>query len=474
MPDTMTAHPIPAVPRTTLDAARLLGRLRRAPQATDELSQQLAALGPVIPTPWGGLLLTRFDDSRQILTDRHWKTLDAAHLDETQPGWRNHSSLRSLFSSVMQQNPPLHTTLRRRARAAVPTRIDDTLRLRIEELAEDCLDSLEHAARTTGVADFVTHVSDRLPALVMCVLLGLPEQDADELGRRSQTLALAQELSPSRTLLAEADAAADFLTGYLTRRLPADRPGAAPAACPYGHSATQPQPEPEEVVQAGLMLTAGVTTTSALLSRCLADLDRHRARARTLLADTSPEAVDALVEESLRLHPPATVLSRVSTRATELSGHPIASGQLVHALLPVAHRDPRAFTNPAQWDPQRWHPRRDGTSQSLAFGAGIHYCIGTRLARLEAAVVLRAVHRRFPEIHVAGAPAFSSSLALPKHFALPVALGKVHCASATGHAPPSAASFGGTPIRHPLPGARHPDERRPEAGCEQTLGCAHQ
>ena len=63
--------------------------------------------------PWGGQLVTGFADSQRILTERSWRSLDAAHLDATQPGWQRHSSLRGVFSSALQTNPPLHTRLRR-------------------------------------------------------------------------------------------------------------------------------------------------------------------------------------------------------------------------------------------------------------------------------------------------------------------------------------------------------------------------
>jgi len=85
--------------------------------------------------PWGGQLVTGFADSQRILTERSWRSLDAAHLDATQPGWQRHSSLRGVFSSALQTNPPLHTRLRRQPGNPLSARASATVRARIEELA---------------------------------------------------------------------------------------------------------------------------------------------------------------------------------------------------------------------------------------------------------------------------------------------------------------------------------------------------
>jgi cytochrome P450 len=110
-------------------------------------------------------------------------------------------------------------------------------------------------------------------------------------------------------------------------------------------------------------------------------------------------SVERLTDEVLRWDPPGRVVTRVAAAATELGGRTLPAGQVVHALIGTAHRDPDVFTDPHTFDPYR-APQR-----LLAFGSGLHYCLGTHLARAQATAFVRAFARELPGARPAGPPA---------------------------------------------------------------------
>ncbi len=146
-----------------------------------------------------------------------------------------------------------------------------------------------------------------------------------------------------------------------------------------------------------LLLGAGFETTVNLLGNAVVALDAHRDQWDGLVAD--PSGWDRAVEEVLRYDSPVQLTGRTALTDTTGAGREVPAGTQVTLLLGAASRDPAVFD-----DPDRFDVTRPNARDHLAFSAGIHYCLGSGLARLEAVRGLRALTERFPELHVAGTP----------------------------------------------------------------------
>jgi cytochrome P450 len=146
-----------------------------------------------------------------------------------------------------------------------------------------------------------------------------------------------------------------------------------------------------------LLLGAGFETTVNLLGNAVVLLDAHRDQWDALRADPSgwPDAV----EEVLRHDSPVQITGRMVREDTTVAGTDLRAGTRVVVLLGAANRDPEVFADPGRFDVTRPDAR-----EHLAFSAGIHYCVGDGLARLEGAVALQALTERFPRLRVAGRP----------------------------------------------------------------------
>jgi cytochrome P450 len=174
----------------------------------------------------------------------------------------------------------------------------------------------------------------------------------------------------------------------------------------------------ELVASAILFLFAGHETTTNLISMATMHLaERRQERERFIAASGNAAAVDAAVEEFLRFDGPTPSMVRLALSDHEIDGHAIAAGQRIYAVIAAANRDPAVFEAPDQLDIARVQQRH------YAFGYGTHFCLGAPLARLEAALALPALHRRFPQISLAGVPTWADGLTLRGPASLPVRLG---------------------------------------------------
>ena len=141
-----------------------------------------------------------------------------------------------------------------------------------------------------------------------------------------------------------------------------------------------------------LLISGGNETTEKLIANSVHQFARHPAQRALILAD--PSRIPAAVEESLRFRSPTQYMVRTTTRDVEIHGERIPAGEKVALLIGAANHDPRAFDAPERFDIGRVMERH------LAFGFGVHFCLGARLARLEARVALEEIHRRLPDYEV--------------------------------------------------------------------------
>jgi cytochrome P450 len=270
-------------------------------------------------------------------------------------------------------DPPDHTRLRKPIARAFSTRRVEALRPRIEQIADELLDAWE----TEDEVDVIDTFAYPLPITVICELLGVPEKDRAEL--RTLTSAL---LAPQTTAEAYGK-----LTAWAQRFVETEEPGDGVI--------TELRGEPNLAVTVVLLITAGHETTVQLIGNGLLALLRDPAMKRTLIDD--PILLPEAVEEFLRFDGPLALgVARVATSDVVIGGVTIPRSSPVTVSLGAANRDPSRYPDP--------DVLQLGRDPHVAFGHGIHYCLGARLARVEAEIAFGTLLRRFPELALAAEP----------------------------------------------------------------------
>ncbi len=377
-------------------AARMLAKLRSGRGRDDPYAiyTMMRKMGPILPTPWGSLLVTGYNACAELLKTSAWEAVGANWRDEYQPGWRRHQAVVDLTDSMILMNAPEHTLQRRAVAPHMTMRAVNDLIPVITRLVDDRMDALEFALRHDGRADFAHLVSGPLPVSVMCALLGLPESDSTHLDTLAHALSAVQEFSPTVIQLQGADEAVTLLRNYLADHV-RHRPRAASGLLAKLLEMSDRNCDGLRAdLLVAMLLGAGRDTSSAMLSSIALAMATHHDQGQWLKANL--EAVPAAVHEVSRWDPAAQVVSRVAVHDSELAGIPVRRGQLATALIGSAQRDPQILPDPDRLDLSR-PPER-----ILTFGIGAHYCVGAVLAQLQGNLVMRAILERFPTLRLAG------------------------------------------------------------------------
>lgn len=292
---------------------------------------------------------------------------------------------------LLAADPPRHTRLRGLITRAFTMRRVEELRPRIQEITDSLLDEM----LPRGRADLVGSLAYPLPITVICELLGIPEMDRAEF-RKISTEAVAPTSADS-----EYDAFVQ-LAGYLTELIE-DKRAAGPTGDLLSDLIRTTAEDGDRLSaqelrgMAFILLIAGHETTVNLITNGVHALLAHPAQLAALRADMT--LLDGAVEETLRFEGPVeNATFRYAAEPLEIAGTPIAQGDPVMIGLTAADRDPARFP-----DPDRFDLSRD-TRGHLAFGHGIHYCLGAPLARLEARTAIRALLDRTPGLTLDGPP----------------------------------------------------------------------
>ena len=301
--------------------------------------------------------------------------------------------------SMLVVDPPDHTRYRRLVGRAFTPRATAAAEPMVRRVADTLLDALEPATARGEPVDLVAAFAAPLPVLVIADLLGVPTDRQEDFLRWGAAAAATLDPGlPLRRFLA-ADRAIralhDFLAGHFARLR--REPGEDLVSRLVAASDEDALSDRELHATVLLLLGAGFETTVNLLGNAVVLLDAHRDQRNALLAD--PTGWPNAVEEVLRFDSPVQITGRTVRADTELAGVPVRPGSRVTMLLGAANRDPDVFADPGRFDVSRGNAR-----DHLAFSAGIHYCVGAGLARMEAAVALRALTERFPGLRVTGRP----------------------------------------------------------------------
>ncbi len=353
----------------------------------------LRAAAPVLYwDAWGIWFLSRYDDCDSLLRDARlghssW-AFDAAPavqqpLFEMQSHW------------MLIKNPPDHTRLRSLVHKAFTPRMVEQMRGQVQAITDGLLDRVEGQ----GQADLIAALAYPLPVTVIAQMLGIPPQDHDQFHVWSDDLARSLDLTDDPAVYDRAGRSAVALTAYLhdiiarRRREPqADLLTALIQAEEAGGRLS----EEELYATVALLLIAGHETTINLIGNGTLALLRHADQLQRLR--DHPDLIVPAVEELLRYDSPVQLTSRVALQDIEVRGQKIYAGQQVAFLLGAANHDPARFAAPHRLDIGR------EPNPHLAFGKGIHYCLGAPLARLEGQIALSTLLRRLPQLALADAP----------------------------------------------------------------------
>ncbi|MGL4649909.1 MAG: cytochrome P450, partial [Caldilineaceae bacterium] len=296
---------------------------------------------------------------------------------------------------MLLKDPPDHTRLRGLVHKAFTPRTVERLRAAVQRRT----DSAVNSALDRGTFDLIDTLAYPIPVQVIAELMGVPHGDETLFMAWSRDISPSLDYDDRREVYVRASAATAAFTAYL-RDLVAERrrqPGEdLLSALIAAESDGQQLTEHELLATAMLLLVAGHETTVNLIGNGVLALMHQRDQWDALVAD--PALARTGVEELLRFDSPVQLTARYVLQDTHVLGVPMTVGQEVVAILAAANRDPVRFTDPA-----RLNLQRDATGH-LAFGSGIHYCVGAPLARLEGQVIFETLARRLPRLQLSGEP----------------------------------------------------------------------
>jgi cytochrome P450 len=397
-----------ADPRLSIDPYPLYARLRER--------------DPVLRHRLGFWVLTRYEDCQAVLKNSRQMSSDSRNavnptaFTEPSAAFGSEQTVRPhLFWDPPQLgtvrpfiflDEPDHKRLRSLVAQAFTRSTLTNYQPRLEQMVQEMLDG----AMANDEINFVREFSYPLPVNVICELLGIPTQDEALFGEWSRPLS--NMLIPGFLLTTrqrEAGRAAliamiQYLLALIVKRRGTqadDLLSALIAAEEEGERLT----EPEVIATVIILLMAGHETTVNLISNGLLAMLANRDQAETVAGND--EITRQAVDETLRFDPPAQNTARTVTSEVEIDGHRLAPGEHAVLLIGAANRDPAMFS-----EPDGYNVLRDNASRHIAFGSGIHACVGSPLARMEGQSALRAIAQRLPDLELAQPPFYRQEMTL--------------------------------------------------------------
>ncbi|MGZ5236329.1 MAG: cytochrome P450 [Caldimonas sp.] len=367
----------------------------------------------------GSVFLTRHADIVAVYKDA--ATFSSDKREEFFPKYGATPLFEHHTTSLVFNDPPAHTRVRRLIAGALTPKHIAAMQGRLIELVDGLLDAL--AARAGGSeVDLIEAFCGAIPVEVIGNLLGVPRDERGPLRAWSLAILGALEPAPTPEQHALGNAAVSEMLGYLeglvARRTaaPGDPETDVLTRLIEGEADGTKLAPKELLHNCIFLLNAGHETTTNLIGnglRLLAEWPGERAR---LLAE--PALIRSAVEEFLRIESSNQLGNRITTGAAEIGGVALAPRTQVTLCIGAANRDPEAFAEPDRLDIGR-HPNRH-----VAFGSGIHQCVGMGLGRLEGAIAIGRFVTRFPDYALAGAPVRARRARFRGHVRLPVLLGR--------------------------------------------------
>ncbi len=359
--------------------------------------KELRAHGkPIWHEELGMFLAAKHRDANDVLRN---KSLGRIFIPKKpEDDWHDFNWLHS--DSILDSEPPKHTRLRSLVAKAFNRNKIESLRPQIEALTEELLNDIEAKLARGENFDIIADYAEPLPVKVIAALLGFPTNDEHLLRPWSQAIVKMYEVGPSVEQQNEAKQAAkefaDYVHGLMLER--------------KANPGTDLITDLARVEEAGEKLN-----TQELIATCVLLLNAgHEASVNgfgngmvaawenpdqwEILKSRPDEVAETAIEEFLRIDAPLHFFDRTATADTEIGGVEIKKGQKIVSLLGSANRDEEVFENADQMDITR------DPNPHIGFGAGIHFCLGGPLARLEMGISLPALFKRFPNLEIVGTP----------------------------------------------------------------------
>jgi len=354
---------------------------------------------------YGHWCFSGFKDVSALLRDKRFGREILHVMTREELGWaapKDHTAAfdRTEKYSLLALEPPAHTRLRTLVNRAFVSRNVEQLRPRIEKLANETIDSFEG----DGGVELIKAFAAPIPAVVIAEMIGLPADMAPQLLNWSNRMVQMYMYGVTHETELDANQASEDFMAYL-REVIAER-RRAPREDLLTHMLTadpvdgQKLSEDEVISTAILLLNAGHeatvhTTGNAVKTILESGLDPSR-----LFANEAQTA--ATVEECLRFDAPLHMFTRYALSDIEYEGATFKKGEVIGLMLGAANRDPARFRDADTFDPFR----PDGAN--VSFGAGIHFCIGAPLARIELQVALATLFKRLPTVRLAAEPSYNN------------------------------------------------------------------
>ena len=323
----------------------------------------------------------------RIFTDKkpdfEWETFNWLHSD-----------------SILDSEPPKHTRLRSLVAKAFNRNKIEGMRPAVERITQQLLDVIEEKVKSGETFDLIADYAEPLPVKIIADLLGFPESEEHLLRPWSQSIVKMYEVNPSEQYQMEAKKAAAEFAEYV-RSLAEHRKKNPGQDLITDLAMVEENGEKlnshELVATCVLLLNAGhEASVNAFGNGMVAALERPDQA--ELLRKNSRAITDTALEEFMRFDAPLHLFERTATVDTELGGVKIEKGQKIAALIGSANRDSSVFERADEMDLTR------DPNPHIGFGAGIHFCLGAPLARLEMSVSLPALWEKYPNMQLAGAP----------------------------------------------------------------------
>ena len=351
---------------------------------------------PVWHEETGMFLAARYNDANAVLRTKTLGRIFTPKEPESQ--WHEFNWLHS--DSLLDSEPPKHTRLRSLVGKAFSRSRIEGLRPEVERIANLLLDEAENKLAKSGKFDLIADYAEPLPVKVIAALLGFPDEDEHLLRPWSQSIVKMYEVNPSLEAQAEAQQAAHEFAEYV-RDLMTKRK-AQPGEDLISELATVEEAgeklnAQELIATCVLLLNAGhEASVNGFGNGMVATFERPE---QLELLRKNPRGVaDSAIEEFLRFDAPLHLFERTATADTEIGGVMVKTGQKIASLLGSANRDETVFDRADELDLTREQ------NPHIGFGAGIHFCLGAPLSRIEMSASLPLLFERFSDLSLAEEP----------------------------------------------------------------------
>ncbi|WP_375768011.1 cytochrome P450 [Archangium gephyra] len=336
---------------------------------------------------------TRYKDAVELMRDARF-TKDARKLPDGTPSkQRRTETMQAINTHMLSADPPDHTRLRTLvSKAFTPRRVEE-LRPRVTAIAHRLLD----AVQARGEMDLLDAFAFPLPVTVIAELLGVPQEDQEQFREWTNIIITPPRDGNMQPIEAAGRQFAQYFQGLMAQRRAEPRDDLLTALLAVEEQGDRLSPI-ELISMLFLLLVAGHETTVNLIGNGVWALLTHPEQLERLRAN--PSLIESAVEEMLRYRGPVeTTTHRWAPQELEFRGQVIPAGESVLASLLAADHDPEQFPEPERFDITR-EPNRH-----IAFGFGIHFCLGAPLARLEGTIAINLLLERLPRLRLAEDPA---------------------------------------------------------------------